>query len=92
MNRPHETHFLLARQPVPGGSGARFSAARTLTLDEVGGRIRRESIPGGAEHLKRFPQGFEGGRRAQMTSFLLGGAMEGVGVLDERRCGVVQGV
>jgi hypothetical protein len=29
--------------------------------------------------------------RPHEAHFLLGGAMEGVGVLDERGCGVVQG-
>jgi hypothetical protein len=35
-------------------------------------------------------QRFEGGRRAQVASFLLGGAMESVGSLGESGCGVAQ--
>ena len=92
VKRPHEPHFLLARQPAPVRQRARFGASLTVSIGNVGPSVRGQPIPGGAERLKRFLQRCQGLRSFQMASSSLGGTMERVGSLDQCGCGVAQGV
>jgi hypothetical protein len=92
VKRPHEPHFLLARQPAPERRCARLPAWPTVSVDDARNSVRGQSIPGGAEHLKRILQRREGLGSVHMASSSFGSAMERVGGLDQCGCGVLPGV